>query len=391
MWIDRIARPIVLKRAQQFPVLLLTGARQTGKTSLFRRLFPEHQYVTLDDPRQMDWAVQQPDDFLNRFDGPVIIDEVQYAPELFRHLKIKADESPEKGHYLLTGSQTFRLMQGVSESLAGRVGILQLPTLSALEIRSQLPEITHTELMFRGGYPAIHSVVDMDPEAWFPSYVATFIERDVRNLLQIRDLRDFSRFLRALAARAAQLLSLSDLSRDVGVAVNTIKSWLSVLEASGIVTVLEPYFRNLTRRMVKTPKVYFNDTGLLVHLLGIRRREDLTHSALIGNIWENHCFCQLAHAFRNAGHARPPLWFLRTPDGREVDFIIDRGGSFTALEAKFKETFDDNDLRGFRSLENWVGSEAVSGRILLAPVSRPVPQAGGVFTHDAVDLTVLVR
>ena len=271
MWIDRNIEKLIAKYIQSFPVLVLTGSRQTGKTSLFQHLFPQFDYVSLDDPFEADRAENAPQAFLDSYSTPLIIDEVQYAPSIFRYIKLVVDQQRRDSflpgesqcRYLLTGSQNFDLMKNVSESLAGRAGILSLPTLSAGEVNSVKEHFDLSDFVIRGGYPVLHSQVNLTPQNWFPSYISTYLERDVRNSINVQNLRDFNRFIRALSIRTSQILSLSDIARDVGIAPNTVKSWLSILQASNLIYLLEPYYRNIGKRLVKSPKIYFTDTGYL--------------------------------------------------------------------------------------------------------------------------------
>lgn len=403
MWISRNIQNLLTEYSQHFPVLLLTGARQTGKTSLYQHLFPDFSYVSLDDPFEADRAENAPQAFLASYPLPLIIDEVQYAPSIFRHLKLMVDQRkqeqlrhPEKVtgapicQFLLTGSQNFSLMQNVAESLAGRVGILSLQTLSAHEVQRALPAVTLTDFVLRGGYPVLYEQTNLTPRTWFPSYIATYLERDVRNAIQVQNLRDFSRFLRALAIRSAQTLSFSDLARDVGVAPNTIKAWLSVLQASNLVYLLEPYHRNLGKRLVKSPKLYFTDTGLLLHLVGIDSWDSLLRSPLAGAIWETYCFSQLYKTFLHRGIASPALWYWRTQDGSEVDFIVEKGATLIALEAKFKERPTAGDLKGFQALQSYYGEAALLERVILCQSKGRTAWSDGVIVDNGVNLADLL-
>ncbi len=385
MWFSRNTEPLLRRYARQFPVVLVTGARQTGKTSLLRHCFPDTAYVTLDDPAAALRARNAPADFLASLATPCIIDEVQYAPGLFRHLKIAVDAKTKPGRYYLTGSQQFGLMHNVSESLAGRCGVITLMTLSVEEIRSAA-KISVRDYIMSGGYPAVHAGAVAEPADWYPSYTATYLERDVRNVINVTSLSDFNRLLRSLALRTAQSLSLSDLARDVGIAPNTVRSWLSVLNASGIVHPLEPYFRNMGKRLVKSPKVYFCDTGLLVHLLGIRSWDDLVASPLAGAVWETYAFNQVFRSLLKREPVSPPLWFWRTRDGHEVDFIIERGGVFTAIEAKMKELPDAGDIAALDRFASIVGEKAFRKGYVLCPAKGPFPVSGKVEAHDGVGL-----
>jgi uncharacterized protein len=302
-------------------VVVLTGARQTGKTSTLLRLFPNHGFVSLDLPSEAEQAEKEPDNFLRRHPSPTIIDEVQYAPGLFRHLKVAVDaRRTRNGQFLLTGSQKFTLMKSVLESLAGRADIVELEALSLAEISAALPDTALETAIVRGGFPELHANPDIDHVAFYNSYLATYLERDVRSLANVGNLRDFERFLRACALRSANLLNKADLARDVGIAPSTANHWLSTLEASGQLVLLAPWFSNRTKSIVKSPKLYLADTGLLCALLNIRSEEALRESPAVGAIWETFVFAQLRGRERRAARARG-LFFWRDRT-REVDFVV---------------------------------------------------------------------
>lgn len=341
MWFDRELKGRIARLAGQFPALVLTGARQTGKTALLRHLFPQASFVSLDLPSAAAQADTAGDEFLRAQPEPLIVDEVQYAPNLFRHLKALIDADRHRmGRFLMTGSQKFQLMQSLSESLAGRCAILELDTLSAAEIRAgakrRPPPLP--ALLWRGGFPELHRAPGLDPRDFFTGYVATYLERDVRQSLRIASLRDFERFLRACALRGGQLLNLADLARDVGIAGTTARDWLSVLEASGQVVLLEPWFNNAGKRMIKTPKLYFRDTGLMCFLLGLDSAAALERSPFLGAVWETFVLGQFLRA-RAAGGAAAQLFFWRDAHGTEVDFVVGHGGRLRLVEAKWTPNF----------------------------------------------------
>lgn len=352
VWIERTAETLLQKIAAHFPAVLVTGARQTGKTSLLRHAFPNAAYLTLDLPAAAEAAVSAPDELLDKLPEPLIIDEIQYAPSLMRHLKARIDKQRRPGRFLLTGSQTFALMQGVSESLAGRCGLLELHTLSHAELVEAGLQTNEKSYVFMGGYPELH--VGADHGLWFPSYVATYLERDVRNVLRVVDLQDFNRFIRACALRIAQMLNYSDIARDSGIAPNTARKWLSVLQASSVVTLVEPFFGNRTKRLIKTPKLMFLDTGLAAFLAGFTSAESLFSSGYAGAFWEAHVYGQVRRAFANLG-LRTPICYWQTASGHEVDLVIEiESGSLIAIDCKCKEKPDLKDsanLRVFRETE----------------------------------------
>lgn len=332
---------LVRARSAQRPVVVITGARQTGKTSLAQRVFPRCSFVSLDLPSEAEQAERDPRTFLERHPTPLIIDEVQYAPGLFRHLKAHVDRHRDKkGLFVLTGSQKIGLMRAVTESLAGRADILELETLSWAEVRQSGSPAVEAFLL-RGGFPELHGNPEIDAEGFHRSYVATYLERDLRQLLQVTSLRDFERFIRACALRTAQLLNRADLARDVGISGSTAAAWLSVLQTSGQITFLEPWFSNRTKSLVKTPKMYFNDAGLCAFLCGIRSAQDLSVSPLAGALWETLVFSEIRKRQINTrGGWDLHFWRDRT---KEADFLFHRGGRFEIADAKWTEQPDRRD------------------------------------------------
>lgn len=373
MWIPRDVEPRLLHSARTRPVIVLTGARQTGKTATFRKLFPNHQFVSLDLPTEAEQAEKEPQTFLQRYPSPAIIDEVQYAPTLFRHLKIAVDANRARpGQYLLTGSQKFTLMKNVSESLAGRSDIVELETLSFREIHAALPKTELEYTLVRGGFPELYGNPGIDHVAFYNSYIATYLERDVRSFANVGSLRDFERFLRACALRSANLLNKADLARDVGVAPSTINHWLSTLEASGQVVLLEPWFSNRTKSIVKSPKLYLADSGMLCALLNIRSTQELRQSPALGAVWETFVFAQLRARERRAGRSQS-LFFWRDRT-REVDFVTDVGGKLELFEAKWSEMPSANDTVNLNFVRNVVGKSRISSGAVIcrSPNSYPL-------------------
>ena len=376
VWIERNVAKTLRHSVKTRPVTVLTGARQTGKTALLRHLFPEYSFVSLDLPSEAELAEKEPELFLARHPRPLIVDEVQYAPALFRHLKAVVDaERNRYGQFLLTGSQKFALMHNVAESLAGRADVLELEALSWQEIRTALPETTLTEAMFRGGFPELWANPEIDSVSFYNSYIASYLERDVRQLLQVGSLRDFERFLRACAIRSGNMLNKADLARDVGIAPSTANQWLSALEASGQVVLLEPWFSNRTKSMTKSPKLYLADSGMLCALLNLRTVESMMNAANIGAIWETYVFAQLRNRERQAGH-RGSLFYWRDRS-REVDFLVDHGSEVELLEAKWTEIPDRRDTA---SLEHVAKAVGMGDRLKGAVVCRtqtPFPFGNG--------------
>lgn len=334
--------------AKQFPAVLITGARQTGKTSLLRHLYPGTSYLTLDLPANAEAARTAPDELLRAYSPPVIIDEIQYAPSLLRHLKVLIDQDRSPGRFLLTGSQVFPLMHGVSESLAGRCAVLNLHTLARAELLASGHTIEESRYIFLGGYPELH--LETDPDLWFPAYVATYLERDVRNVLRVADLPEFNRFLRACALRTSQMVNYSDLARDTGIAPNTARKWAGLLQTSGVVAMIEPYFGNRTKRLIKAPKLAFLDTGLAAFLAGFCSVRELTASTLAGAFWESYVFGQILRQAASRADAAP-VGYWRTAGGQEVDLVIEHAGALDAIECKWKEHPGPADAGGLKALE----------------------------------------
>lgn len=377
MWIKRDLEPGVQRSARTRPVVVLTGARQTGKTSTLLRLFPNHSFASLDLPTEAEQAEKEPGSFLRRHPAPAIIDEVQYAPGLFRHLKVAVDSKrSQNGQFLLTGSQKFTLMKSVSESLAGRADIVELETLSFAEIQGAWPQTALDTAIVRGGFPELYGNPEIDHVAFYNSYLATYLERDVRSLANVGNLRDFERFLRACAWRSANLLNKADLARDVGIAPSTANHWVSTLEASGQVVLLEPWFSNRTKSIVKSPKLYLADTGLLCALLNVRSEDALRQSPAAGAIWETFVFAQLRARERRAGRSGG-LFFWRDRT-REVDFVIDVGGRLELLEAKWNELPSESDAVNIEFVRKVVGKARVSSGEIVSRAPNSFPLANGL-------------
>lgn len=384
MYVRRAIEATLLEVSRQFPVVVLTGPRQVGKTTVLENTFPDAAYVTLDAALNAEEAESRPSEFLDRFPTPLIIDEIQYAPSLLRHIKARVDEDRSRrrrsaGRYLITGSQSFPLMQSVTESLAGRAAILVMHGLSFAEWRSAIAEAPAMEYLFRGGYPALWNTPE-DPiqrDRWYPSYVSTYIERDVRNLLRVGRLRDFERFLRACALRTGQLLNMADLARDVGIAPSTAGEWISVLEASQQIFLLEPYHESRGKRLVKRPKLYFQDTGLALFLAGYASAAALRASPAVGAFWENHVIGQ----WRRWQHWEAPaanLWFWQNQQQLEVDLVVEYEGRLHPIECKYKELPDDHDARGLRAFAKFYPPER------LAPGQLASLSPNLWTTHDGI-------
>ena len=344
----------ILKALKSFPAIVVTGPRQSGKTTLLKMLFSKtHRFVTLEDPDIRIRAREDPLRFLEQYRPPVIIDEIQYVPELLSYIKTRIDQNRKPGQWLFTGSQNFVLMQGISQSLAGRAAVLSLlpfsfserigqgegtkgidDWLKGLNLHQKYEDkVTLSEWILRGSYPEIASKKSVDRQLWCGSYISTYLERDVRNLAQIGDLSQFERFLRLCAIRTGQLLNLSELAKEIGMSVPTVKRWLSILETGYQVYLLFPYYKSLGKRLVKSPKLYFNDTALASYLLGLHNRETLLGSTSLGNLFETMIVTDFLKRFLHFGQM-PSMYYLRTRDGLEVDLVVELGEKLHLFEIK---------------------------------------------------------
>jgi predicted AAA+ superfamily ATPase len=356
-YIKRSLEPVLKKAVTEFPAITLTGPRQAGKTTLLQRHFGKNfRYVSLEPPDIRASANEDPRSFLKTNPPPVIFDEVQYAPDLLPYIKENIDANRNKnGQYLLTGSQNLLLMERATESLAGRTAILRLLPLSQREAEGQplapLPweseqlssrasTLSYRELwkqFLKGGYPELTANPKRDINLWQASYIQTYLERDVRMLRQVGDLTQFQIFLRMLASRSAQILNLTDIARDIGIAVNTAKAWLSVLEATYQVFVLRPYFANIGKRLVKSPKVYFMDIGTLCYLAGLKDPEHAAAGPMGGAIMETAVLSEIIKTLTHRG-IDPRVYFWRTTAGTEVDFVVEFGVELVPIEVKLSAT-----------------------------------------------------
>ncbi len=403
-YIERALEPVLKRAVAEFPALILTGPRQAGKTTLLKHLFGEdYEYLSLQLPDVRAAAQADPRTFLARFPPPVIYDEVQYAPELLSYVKERIDQDRSRpGQFILTGSQNLLLMQTVSESLAGRAAVFRLLPLSRREAHGRprapfpweakegsgidvlpSPDALWSEFL-RGSYPELVANPDRDKTLWHSSYLQTYLERDVRTLRQVGDLTQFQSFLRALAARTGQLLNLSELSRDLGVAVNTAKAWLSVLEATHQVIILRPYFANIGKRLVKTPKVYFTDVGTLCQLTGLSDPNHAAAGPMAGSILETAVLGEIVKTLWNRG-PEPEAYFWRTSAGEEVDFLVQVSGTLVPIEVKLSATPRPAMASSIRRLQEGLGHRVGDG-FLVHPGEGRLPMAPRV---TAVGLSML--
>ncbi len=375
-YIHRTLEPIIQQVSKQMPALLVVGPRQVGKSTLLQHLSKStRSYVTLDDPLLVHLAKTDPALFCERFEPPVLIDEIQYAPELLPHIKMRIDRDKQPGQYWLTGSQQFHLMKGVSESLAGRVAVTNLLGLSLAEqqakprvdlpflpLQEQLQKkqadrmkmglIKTYEHIWRGSFPAMLSNPKLDRDLFYRSYVQTYLQRDVRDLAKVGDEMTFLKFLRAVAARTGQLLNFSDLARDVDVSPNTAKNWLSILKASNIIYLLEPYHTNLSKRLSKTPKLYFLDTGLCCYLTNWSNSKTLESGAMSGAIFETFVVSEIIKSYWHNGK-EAPLFYYRDKDKKEIDLLIFQDQEIFPIEIKKTASPSKDSYKNFTLLDRF--------------------------------------
>jgi predicted AAA+ superfamily ATPase len=355
--IPRKAENTLLEMAKGYYVLVVTGPRQSGKTTLVRHLFRDKEYVTLEDPDEREFAEQDPKRFLARFPDGAVLDEVQRCPDLFSYLQGRVDQDRIPGQFVLTGSQQFGLISRITQSLAGRAGLLELLPFSLAELREAgCDPVTVDELLFNGLYPPLYDR-PLLPTNWYKSYVLTYVERDVRQILAVKDLSCFQRFIRMCAARTGQLLNLSNMAGDCGITHNTAKAWISVLEASYIIFLLRPHFSNYNKRLVKTPKLYFADTGLAAWLLGIRDTDQLSIHPSRGPLFENWVIIELTKILYNQGR-ESNLFFWRDNSGNEIDVIRDCETRLFPVEIKSGQTVRQEAFAGLKKWLTLAGDDA---------------------------------
>lgn len=384
MYIERHIFPYILRMKNQFKVLLITGSRQVGKSTLLKeKFFSDYEYVVLDDYTELDLAKNDPSLFLKNHAIPLIIDEVQRVPELFLQLKYIADKSSEKGKIILTGSQSYKLLQNVSDSLAGRICLIDMSSLSMREIKNinfDLPFLPTTEyietrkthlqsydnlwkFIQRGSMPELHDE-NIEWEPFYRSYVRTYLERDVAELINTKNLLKFNNFMKCLAARTGELLNYNSIARDVGVTLKTIQEWTSILESSGIIYLLHSYENNITNRTVKTPKVYFMDTGLVCYLVGWSSANVAMNGAMNGALFENFVISEVIKSYYNSGNDVQNLYFYRDKDQHEIDLIIEKDGFLYPVEIKKSARPNIDMAKHFSVLSKIPGKTVSTGCII---------------------------
>ncbi|MCP4715331.1 MAG: ATP-binding protein [Deltaproteobacteria bacterium] len=386
MYISRLLETTLQKALKTFPATFVGGPRQSGKTTLAKHVLGKtHNYVSLDELDIRSFAVDDPRGFLERYPPPLIIDEIQYAPQLLPYIKARIDESRKPGQWVITGSQQWALMRNISESLAGRVAVLSLYPFALEEMtknmRLQFAEaisftkhlteqkevhkksVSHGNWLLNGGYPELFVNRNVSRKLWFSSYVQTYIDRDVRGNLKSAHLNEFEKFIKLLAARTAQVLNYSSLAREIGVTVPTVKAWVSLLEASGIIYLLPPYYRNYGKRLIKSPKCYFMDTGLVCFLVGLQNSEHLLNGPMAGALFETACVTQFIKRF-SALVDPCGLYFWRSTDGLEVDLLIEAAETIIPIEIKLSSTINRQHTQALQKWINVSGDSSDIGLIL---------------------------
>ncbi len=369
----------LIKSASSFPAVFLTGPRQSGKTTLLRELFPQYRYISLENPSTLELVMEDPEGFFANPQTLWIIDEAQNFPKLFSYLQGMIDEGPQPGRFLLSGSQNFLLHHKISQTLAGRAAVLELLPLSYKELKPNLAieEDNLWQLIFYGGYPRPR-FEKLDYSLWFESYIRTYLERDIRSLVNIHDLSVFQRFIKMCAARHGQMLNLTSLGTDCGISQSTARDWLSFMEASYIVYKIQPYFENFNKRLVKTSKLYFYDTGILCQCLGIESPKHASTHAMRGALFEGFLMTELIKLNLNKGK-RPNLYYWRDHKGLEVDAVIEKGNSIELVEFKSSQTFQKEYLSNLRQVMVLANSDRF----------KPIAVYGGSQDSTIQDISVI--
>ena len=384
-YINRNIETTINKAARMFSTVLITGARQVGKTTLLKHMTSGIPYLTLDDPILLQSAIEEAGSFFKITPPPVIVDEIQYAPNLFSYIKMFADESNKKGQFFLTGSQQFKMMKNVSESLAGRIGIINLLGLSLREIKNDafneifMPTEEYFvkrkmsvkqadyneiwEIIHKGSMPAMYAN-EIDWQMFYASYTKTYIERDVRELTQVGDELKFIKFMIAMASRTSQMLNLSSVANEVGISVPTADRWLSILISSNVVYLLQPYYNNITKRAVKTPKLYFLDTGLAAYLTKWNTPEVLEAGAMAGAFFETFVVAEVLKSNYNAGVLDPSIYYYRDKDAKEIDILVEQNGMLYPVEIKKTANPGKEHIENFSALEKIKGVVVGTGGVI---------------------------
>lgn len=409
MYYHRHIEPVVERIAKRKPVLVLTGARQVGKSTMLKEIYHSINYVSLNRPLVRESAKENPSLFFEANKPPIVVDEIQKAAELFDYIKDIVDEDKTKGQFYLTGSQSMKLMKNVSDSLAGRAGIIKLLGLSMRELaqieyrQPFLPTLEHMAKMkktgiafeyekivafiHKGFFPELYET-ESDLHDWadyHSSYFQTYIEKDIKDVLNIQDESAFIKFVKAVASLTGEMLNMNTIAEICGKDVKTVKAWLSVLESSGLVYLLEPYHNNFNKRLVKTPKLYFLDTGLACWLLGWNTPEQLTNGAVWGHIFESFVFAEVLKSYYNDGIVKPPLYYYRDKDKNEIDLLIEEGEILYPIEIKTTSDPKKSMVNAFRFLDNVPGKKVGSGAIVcMAKEQLPLTDTTWIYPVNMI-------
>lgn len=361
--IPRLLTDDLRNATEYFPVVSLTGPRQSGKTTLLKEKFADYRYVSLENPDNRRFATEDPRGFLALYDQKVIIDEAQKVPELFSYIQGIVDEKNKPGMYILSGSQNFLLHKKITQSLAGRVAVMRLLPFGIQELKSSgiLPQ-TWTETLFKGFYPRIYDT-GIPPGEFYPNYIETYVERDVEEIVDIRNISLFRNFVKLCAGRVGQVLNVSSLASDAGISPATSREWLSLLEGSYLIFFLQPYFRNFSKRLIKSPKLYFFDTGLAASLLGITDSSQLFLHYMKGNLFENMVISELYKSEYHTGR-RPAFYFWRDSNGNEIDCLSEKGQLLDLIEIKASQTINSSFFKGFTYFEK-IAPEVIGKKYLI--------------------------
>lgn len=377
-YIKRIIEPTIKELCESFAVVAVTGPRQSGKSTTLKKIFgAKYRYISLDDLETRAFAIKDPKRFIEGLEDYCIIDEAQYSPDIFSYIKIRVDSDPSvKGRFILSGSQQFLLMKSITESLAGRVGILHMTPLSMDEMKKAGAEMTGEDCFYaaclRSGYPEPFINHKIKINHWFTVYVEAYVQRDVRSLYNVGKLEEFRSFIEMLAAQAGQVMNLSRFSKGLGVAVNTLKSWVSILQASGIIYILYPYHANVSKQLTKSPKIYFVDTGLLCNQMGITSKDELKNSRIFGSIFENYCIMETIKYFENREKGRRKSFsFLRDQDRLEIDLIIEKARKLYPVEIKISDKNRDKAAANIEKLISGYKSLPVDKGYVLSLTGKP--------------------
>ncbi|MCP5505800.1 MAG: ATP-binding protein [Chlamydiales bacterium] len=381
--IPRKIAKIILKLAKGFPIVAITGPRQSGKSTLIKDLFgKDYAYVSLEDLDMRSYAREDPRGFLKEYRQKVILDEVQQVPELFSYLQGVVDEDQIPGQFILSGSQHFLLLEKITQSLAGRVGMLHLLPLSLGEIE-KIPPLE--ELLFKGCYPSLYTR-EISPNDWYTNYVQTYVERDLRAITNVHDLGTFQNFMKMCAARCGQLLDLTSIGNDCGISHNTVKAWINILEASFIAFQLPPHYKNFNKRLVKSSKLYFYDTGLLCHLLGIKSPTQLSTHYLRGGIFESFIISEIIKSHYNIGE-RPSLYFWRDKHGHEIDCLIEQGQNLIPIEIKSGKTINQDFFSNLNFFNELSGSSPDNSYLFYGGDDNQKRSSGTVLSWKSLTQT----